>query len=139
MNSSRCRLVFPVVDQTPVDARMIVETRGPSVSQREKSPKAVIFGQTRPGGGCPKHASMVHLYLDPLRDTLISHISFTMSLAALFCQGRPAIDDESFTRVLSQSSSPQLDEKSLDANDEDDMQQRLSDLRREISDAKVDW
>lgn len=85
------------------------------------------------------HASMVHLYLDPLRDSLLSHISFTMSLSAFFCQGRPAIDDGSFTRVLSESSSSQLDEKSLDANDEDDMQQRLSDLRREISDAKVDW
>ena len=82
---------------------------------------------------------MVHSCLDPLRDTLISHISFTMSLAAFFCQGRPAFDDELLTRGFSESSGPQLDEKSLDANDEDDMQQRLSDLRREISDAKVDW
>lgn len=62
-----------------------------------------------------------------------------MSLAAFFCQGRPAVDDGSIARVVSESSSPQLDEKLLDANDEDDMQQRLSDLRREISDAKVDW
>jgi hypothetical protein len=30
-------------------------------------------------------------------------------------------------------------EKAALATDEDEMQQRLSDLRREVSDAKVDW
>jgi len=32
-----------------------------------------------------------------------------------------------------------IHEKEKLATDEDEMQQRLSDLRREVSDAKVDW
>jgi hypothetical protein len=62
-----------------------------------------------------------------------------MSLANLFCQGRPDVNDNHSSNASHVIQETSIDEKSLHANDEEDMQQRLSDLQREISDAKVDW
>jgi hypothetical protein len=61
-----------------------------------------------------------------------------MSLSALFCQSRPEISEE---RYMPEEYNRELSiyEKAALATDEDEMQQRLSDLRREVSDAKVDW
>lgn len=69
-----------------------------------------------------------------------------MGFSDLFCAGRPAVDEH---EPLLQSEAPQeyldkqMDFKSPSLADDDDgedeMQQRLSDLRKEISDAKVDW
>jgi len=61
-----------------------------------------------------------------------------MSLSALFCQTRPDLSEEGHMPE-EQSVELPFHEKEELATDEDEMQQRLSDLRREVSDAKVDW
>jgi hypothetical protein len=62
-----------------------------------------------------------------------------MSLSALFCQGRPDTNfEEGYVPEYANVELP-VYEKEVRATDEDEMQQRLSDLRREVSDAKVDW
>jgi len=62
-----------------------------------------------------------------------------MSLSALFCQARPDIpSDEEYLPKGQQTELPIYEKEEL-ATDEDEMQKRLSDLRREVSDAKVDW
>lgn len=62
-----------------------------------------------------------------------------MSLSALFCQARP--DTTSEEDYVPENANVELSiyEKEVHATDEDEMQQRLSDLRREVGDAKVDW
>lgn len=65
-----------------------------------------------------------------------------MAMSSLWCFGRPEV--EGFTYLDQPSCTRDFDqEKKLDTgggdDDDDDMSQRLSDLRREISDAKIDW
>jgi len=62
-----------------------------------------------------------------------------MSLSALFCQARPDITSEESNTPRRYDDEAPIYEKGLLATDEEEMQQRLSDLRREINDAKVDW
>lgn len=62
-----------------------------------------------------------------------------MSLSALFCQARPDITTEAAYSPEVRNAELPIYEKELVATDEEEMQQRLSDLRREVSDAKVDW
>lgn len=62
-----------------------------------------------------------------------------MSLSALFCQARPDISYQSSYLGQEHHDEPPIYEKQMDATDEDEMQQRLNDLRHEVSDAKVDW
>jgi hypothetical protein len=62
-----------------------------------------------------------------------------MSLSALFCQARPVIYSEEEYMPKKHNAELPIYEKEELATDEDEMQQRLSDLRREVSDAKVDW
>jgi hypothetical protein len=61
-----------------------------------------------------------------------------MSLSALFCQARPDISEKRYMPEDHNDELPIYEKEEL-ATDEDEMQQRLSDLRREVSDAKVDW
>ena len=61
-----------------------------------------------------------------------------MSLSALFCQARPNVSEEYHITEQHNDQLP-IHEKEELATDEDEMQQRLSDLKREVSDAKVDW
>jgi hypothetical protein len=62
-----------------------------------------------------------------------------MSLSALFCQARPEVASKNeYMRQELDADLPIYEKEEL-ATDEDEMQQRLSDLRREVSDAKVDW
>ena len=68
-----------------------------------------------------------------------THLSYTMSLSALFCQARPDITPGDNHAPEEYDVEPPIYEKELLATDEEEMQQRLSDLRREINDAKVDW
>jgi len=62
-----------------------------------------------------------------------------MSLSALFCQARPDITSEEIHTPRRYDDEAPIYEKEVLATDEEEMQQRLSDLRREVSDAKVDW
>ena len=62
-----------------------------------------------------------------------------MSLSALFCQARPDVSSEEEYLPKGHNGQLPIHEKEELATDEDEMQQRLSDLRREVSDAKVDW
>jgi hypothetical protein len=62
-----------------------------------------------------------------------------MSLSALFCQARPDVSSEEEYMPKEHNADLPIYEKEELATDEDEMQQRLSDLRREVSDAKVDW
>lgn len=62
-----------------------------------------------------------------------------MVLSALFCQARPDVISEGSYPGEEHYDELPIYEKQMDATDEDEMQQRLSDLRREVSDAKVDW
>ena len=68
-----------------------------------------------------------------------THLTYTMSLSALFCRARPDITSEDNHAPTEYDAEPPIYEKELLATDEEEMQQRLSDLRREINDAKVDW
>ena len=62
-----------------------------------------------------------------------------MSLSALFCQARLDVSsEEEYLPKVDNDELPIYEKEEL-ADDEDEMQQRLSDLRRELSDAKVDW
>jgi len=62
-----------------------------------------------------------------------------MSLSALFCQARPDVtSEEKYLPKVDNDELPVYEKEEL-ATDEGEMQQRLSDLRREASDAKVDW
>jgi hypothetical protein len=67
-----------------------------------------------------------------------SFLSYIMSLSALFCQARPNISEEGNLPDEHNDELPIYEKMEL-ATDEDEMRQRLSDLRREVSDAKVDW
>jgi hypothetical protein len=69
----------------------------------------------------------------------ITPLSNTMSLSALFCQARPDTTSEEVYVPEHVDVEPPIYEKEVHATDEDEMQHRLSDLRREVSDAKVDW
>jgi hypothetical protein len=62
-----------------------------------------------------------------------------MSLSALFCQARPETIDDGAYHPEDPKCRTKDDEKWVYATDENEMQQRLSDLRREVSDAKIDW
>lgn len=62
-----------------------------------------------------------------------------MPISSLFCQGRPDVDANQLYSPETYDDKLPIDEKRPHATDEDEMQERLSDLRREISDAKVDW
>ena len=68
-----------------------------------------------------------------------THLPYTMSLSGLFCQARPDITSEDDHASTEYNAEPPIYEKEVLATDEEEMQQRLSDLRREVSDAKVDW
>lgn len=65
-----------------------------------------------------------------------------MTLADLLCLGRPDISEDRYEPLSEAITTDSYsDEKKVVINeaDEDEMQGRLSDLRREINDAKVDW
>jgi hypothetical protein len=61
-----------------------------------------------------------------------------MSLSSLFCQARPNVSEGEYMPKEHNADLPIYEKEEL-ATDEDEMQQRLSDLRREVSEAKVDW
>jgi hypothetical protein len=92
------------------------------------------FGEIRrTGGGCPRiEGGLRVINYSPT-------LSYTMSLSALFCQARPDVTPESSYSSEMYNDELPMHEKEELATDEDEMQQRLSDLRREVSDAKVDW
>lgn len=66
-----------------------------------------------------------------------------MGLRDLLCVGRPRLDDSDYQPLGGTPSNESFSEKKVevaaDEEDEDEMQTRLSDLRKAISDAKVDW
>jgi hypothetical protein len=63
-----------------------------------------------------------------------------MSLKRLLCLSKPEVDsDHPVINDLSSTCSRKGEKEVCQAEDEDEMQQRLSDMRRQISDAKVDW
>lgn len=65
--------------------------------------------------------------------------TINMSLSSILCRTRPeVISDVSYSPCLYEIEVPK-DEKASYATEEDEMQQRLSDLRREVNEAKVDW
>jgi hypothetical protein len=61
------------------------------------------------------------------------------TMSSLFCLSRPQLGSDGLPLYSHDNHESYIDEKRFNVLDEDEMQQRLSDLRREISDAKVDW
>jgi hypothetical protein len=64
-----------------------------------------------------------------------------MGLAQLLCLDRPDIGEDGYQHLAGSSRDIHISEKVVanDDDDEDGMQSRLSDLRKVINDAKVDW
>ena len=54
---------------------------------------------------------------------------------------RPRAEDSDYQHLIGSSANVSLDEKKVADDDggEDEMQGRLSDLRKVINDAKIDW
>jgi hypothetical protein len=63
-----------------------------------------------------------------------------MSLKRLLCLSKPEVEsDDPVMHDLSSTRYREGEKEVCQAEDEDEMQQRLSDMRRQISDAKLDW
>lgn len=63
-----------------------------------------------------------------------------MTMSSLWCLARPDIEGYSYIDGSEAAGSYEVTEKKVNlSGDEDELPQRLSDLRMEISDAKVDW